>query len=315
MRLVAAFFILLYGFVDLLAQGPGPVYFVTDPVNPNQFYWRSRQVFGGVTTHQNYNLLASLLGDKRTAPSGTTLVGSQSYYYTSSRKISIPPFAYNTSNGTKKGLPIGGKLKKFLSDPLGGGKFNLSLPFKDRAVALSDRSALVRKMDGGGTDRIWHVAIDFDYSGNPSKEFEVFAPADGVVIGYRPGGSSMTIKHRGSNGREFLTIYQHLDPSSVPSNLEKVRRGQFIGRIEAASSGYAHLHFGVAVKGPSGVVNGFRVPALWYLIDPFGVYDYRRNSTNRLYNYLPNNRIDATVKGIRHVYVFKSNPPIKSLIQ
>ena len=296
----------------MAGQGSGPFYFVSDPVNSDQFYWRVRQGFGGVTVLQNYNLLATVLGDQPTAPKGHNLVGQETYRYANSGSVRLQPFAYVDRSGKKRGLRIGPALKKFLDNPLNGGKFNLSLPFIDERVALSDRSAALRVMNGSGSDRIWHVAIDFDYSGNTRRGFDVVAPADGEVIGHT--GSSMTIKHKASNGREFLTIYQHLDAGSVPRNLRRVKRGQFIGRIETPG-GYAHLHFGVAVRGPSRIINGTKVPSLWYLIDPFGVYDYRRNlNSSSNYNYLPNNRLDRPLRGRRHAYVFLTNPPIGSLL-
>lgn len=309
-------FFLLIPLVSLQSQSKGPHYFITDPINPNQFFWRRVQAFGGINVHTNYNLLAYLLGDKpKTTKRLTKLLTPQRYTYSGNAAVDVPVFVFVDHDGIKKGLLPGDNLVKFLNNPIKGGKFGLTLPFTESNVALSDASALMRKQrirGSGGTDRIWHVAIDFDYTRNTKKIFDVVAPADGRVV-HPAGATTMAIEHRASNGALFLTLYQHLDPSSIPSNLGRVKRGQFLGRIEPNAKGYAHLHFGVAVKGPAGVINGKRVPALWYVIDPFGVYDYRRNSTSNAYNYLPNNRLNARVKGRRHAYVFKTDPPIGSL--
>lgn len=192
-------------------------------------------------------------------------------------------------------------------------------------MALSTRSASSRvERNEDGTPRadngqdVWHVAIDFDHNDAESTEFAIVAAADGVVAGNivagcKPGGS-MAIRHVAANGVESLTIYSHLDPASlthVPVGTA-VARGQTIGRLLRSESGYAHLHFGVAVRGPAGVVDGKSVPAMWYTIDPFGVYDYRRGGTD--YTYLPDNTLDAPVQPVRHAYVFRTNPPSGSFV-
>lgn len=99
-----------------------------------------------------------------------------------------------------------------------------------------------------------------------------------------------------------------------------MKRGDLLGKLKAerTSSGglYAHLHFAVAVKGPAAKINGQNIPELWYLIDPFGVQDYRRNlNSSTAYNYLPNNRMDRPVRGRKHVYVFTHDPPLLALLK
>jgi murein DD-endopeptidase MepM/ murein hydrolase activator NlpD len=229
--------------------------------------------------------------------------------------LQLQPFVYTRSGSAKKyNLRIGRNLSRFLSDPLDGAKFDLTLPFRNPRVALSDKSALLRI---GGNASTWHTAVDLDITGNTKRGFEVLAPADGIVEG-NANSTTMALKHRATNGQEFLTLWSHIDRASK-SHLhvgDRVTRGQVIGRIpDVPSNEYKHLHVAIAVKGPARVINGLSVPELWYLIDPFGVYDYRRNkgsATN--YNYLPNNTLEKPVRGIRHAYVWRTNPPIGSLL-
>ena len=315
------------------APAPGPYYYMSDSINPNQFPWGENDRFGGVPIVENLTLLGTLLGDVAAATFPDVLVPRQSYAFTASngngRTISLQPFAYRTITATGTGpirtLPLGPRLRDFLDDPLQGGRFDLTLPFLDRNVALSTRSAssrVERNADGtpkadNGQD-VWHVAIDVDHNDDESTEFAIVAAADGIVAGNivagcEPGGS-MALRHVASNGTEFLTIYSHLDPASL-AHLPvgaAVARGQTIGRLLRSESGYAHLHFSVAVRGPAGVVDGKAVPAMWYTIDPFGVYDYRRGGTD--YTYLPDNTLDALVQPVRHAYVFRTNPPSGSFV-
>ena len=306
-------------------SGTGSYYFVSDDINPNQFYWGIRDSFGGVKVIENINLLATVLGDNPSSlvQPGQNLVSPELFDFGGGSCL-LQPFVYTVSGNNKKlGLPIGSALQNFLSNPLQGAAFDLTLPFLDPHVALSDSSALLRiqrnpdgsiKMDNDAG--VWHTAIDFDYSGNTSQEFDVVAPADGIVEG-NSGGQSLAIRHQASNGEEFLSLYGHLLPSSkshLPPGTP-VLRGQSIGRIQRNADNYAHLHFAIAVRGPSNTVNGTVVPELWYLIDPFGVNDYRRNLNSLTdYNYLPNNRLDLPVKGINKAYVFRTNPLLGSLL-
>ena len=49
-----------------LAQtpNPGPYYFVSDNIpGPEQFYWGGTAKYGGIRVVENYNLLATVLGD------------------------------------------------------------------------------------------------------------------------------------------------------------------------------------------------------------------------------------------------------------
>jgi len=294
---------------------PGPYYFVSDKVpGPEQFYWGGASRYGGTRVIENYNLLAAVLDDNPSSlvQSGQLLVAEESFDF-GAGSVRLQPFAFTEGGSSKKNLPIGSNLNAFLSDPLGGAIFDLTLPFSDPLVALSSRSALLR-VGETSTPGTWHTAVDLDVSGNTSQGFDVVAPADGIVEG---NGTSHTLslKHKASNGKEFLTIYAHIVPNSKSHLAEgnPVLRGQVLGKVQ--DTGYTHLHFGVAVKGPSRTVNGTVVPELWYLIDPFGVYDYRRNKESQTnYNYLPNNTMAKQVRGIHKAYVWRTNPPIGSLL-
>jgi len=294
---------------------PGPYYFVSDDIpGPEQFYWGGSSKYGGIRVVENYNLLATVLGDNpaKLVRRGQVLVAQESFDF-GAGPINLQPFAFTEGGGRKRNLPIGPNLNAFLSDPLGGAMFDLTLPFSDSRVALSDRSALLR-FGETSTPGSWHTAVDLDVSGHTSEGFDVVAPADGIVEG-NGNSDTLCLKHKAANGKEFLTIYAHMVPESK-SHLttgSSVVRGQVLGRVQ--SDGYTHLHFGVAVKGPSRTIGGTVVPELWYLIDPFGVYDYRRNRESQTnYNYLPNNTIATEVRGIHKAYVWRTNPLIGSLL-
>ena len=308
--------------INTIAQVPaaGPYYFVSDNLNgAPQFFWGPRTSFGNIKVIENMNLLAAVLGDlpPSSLPSGQQLVPREIFDF-GGGTVELQPFAFTVTGNSKKfGLPAGTNLKRFLSDPLGGGRFDLSLPFMLSTVALSNSSALLR----GGTDAsVWHTALDLDVSGNSVQGFDIVAPADGIVEG-NGGSTTLCLRHKASNGKDFLTIYSHIIPASKSflTNGMTVKRGQLIGKVQEYDSvgnkAYTHLHFSVAVKGPSRLVNGTTVPELWYVLDPFGVYDYRRNMNSTTeYNYLPNNNISSSVKGIIHAYPFLTNPVSGSLL-
>ena len=126
--------------------------------------------------------------------------------------LRLQPFAFTATHSSKKhDLPIGPKLRHFLNDPLGGAAFDLTLPFSNAHVALSDHSAIIR---GGTTESVWHTAVDLDMNGDTTRGFDVVATADGVVEGTSATSTSLVIRHVASNRQNFLTIYQHLVPAS-----------------------------------------------------------------------------------------------------
>jgi murein DD-endopeptidase MepM/ murein hydrolase activator NlpD len=331
---------------------PGPYYFVSDSCGDNQcsaagqFYWRTGaevgtgEVYGGqsgaagcspgpgcspfVQTVANFNLLATLLGDNPASliSRGQRQVASATFPALGNPVI--PPFAFTSLllGGKQFNLPLGPNLKRVLDDPLSGANFDLTLPFRDTNVALSDHSAVIR---GGPDSGVWHIAVDFDHNtnfNNANGQFDVIAAADGTVESISPDSTSVVLLHTASNGQHFHTIYQHLIPGSKP-NLSvnaPVARGQKLGQIDLILQSdnvtrYAHLHFALAIDGPAGTVGGTAVPARPYLIDPFGVYDYRRNfGSSTSYNYLPNNRLDVPTHGRIHAYAWRTDPPIGSLL-
>jgi murein DD-endopeptidase MepM/ murein hydrolase activator NlpD len=303
-------------------QVPGLYFFITDNFKGGeQTYSATSESYGNIRMEKGMNLLANILGDdpESLLLANHVLAPRINVNYVGGSSVEIQPFAATPTGSLRKSnLPIGQNLLRFLNDPLSGANFDLSLPFTDQHVALSDQSAALRSDQ---TSNQFHYAIDFDRSDGTTKSFNIVAPADGTIEGNRilTGGSSMAIRHRASNGKEFLTYYQHLlGYSNSLAVGNRVRRGQTIGRVEERDPDnnpvYTHLHFGIAVRGPAGTVNGQNVPEMWYEIDPFGVYDYRINRYNMTtYNYLPNNTLDKPVQGRVAPHVFKTNPPLGSL--
>jgi hypothetical protein len=135
----------------------------------------------------------------------------------------------------------------------------------------------------------------------------------------------VVIQHS-ADGTEFLTIYQHLDLSECALNVnEPVKRGQFLARItdekevpDPDEPHFRHLHFMSAIKGPAFMhSSGKSIPPLWYVIDPFGVYDRYKTSTSlTTYNYLPDLRPDCfthRIQGSCHIIQWAAQPLINTL--
>jgi hypothetical protein len=286
-----------------------------------RFYWRSVQTFAGVPLHLNLNLLAHALGDR--PPAGVALVGAENYdtRLPGVGAIQVQPFV-ELRGTTRIELPIGTNLKNFLDYPLVGmEKMNLSLPFYDGTLGIGD--------SGGGwfrnaeTDGAFHCGWDVMPASQTQAAdlFEVCAASDGVVEAISKRKNAPVVLRHTIGGVPFLTVYQHLDLTASPLAVgDTVRRGQFLARIadenevpDPARPHTRHLHFMAAVRGPSfTLASGVIVPALWYAVDAFGVYDYYLNRTNRqTYNYVPDVRPDCfgyRIQGASHPIQWGAQP-------
>jgi hypothetical protein len=186
----------------------------------------------------------------------------------------------------------------------------LSLPFYDRTLGIGDTGG--GWFRNGETDRAYHCGWDImPVTQNSAIDFfEVCAASDGVVEAIdKRKNASIVVKHI-VGGVPFLTVYQHLDlKGSLLKKGDSVRRGQFLARIadenetpDPADPHTPHLHFMVAVQGPSvKLTSGVTLPPLWFAIDVFGVYDYYLNPTNlQTYNYVPDVRPNCFSYRIQH---------------
>ena len=163
-------------------------------------------------------------------------------------------------------LPLGPNLRRFLDDPLGGEQLSLSLPFYDENIKLGPSGGGWFRNNNG--DDAFHAATDFNTS--PTAVFDVCAGAEGRVLAL--AGGRIVLAHTTPGGKEFRTVYVHLDLRTVSKSAgDFVRRGELLGRTDAATNPI-HLHFGVAVLGPAFTRGRVNVPPLWYFIDPWGVY-------------------------------------------
>ncbi|MCI1267170.1 MAG: VCBS repeat domain-containing M23 family metallopeptidase, partial [Saprospiraceae bacterium] len=262
---------------------------------------------------ENVYLLALLLGDNpsKLLKIGQTLVNPAKFTYRNQSGF-YQPLAYKTCPSCEeKNLPIGGKLKQFLDDYFGDGtNLDLTLPFYTDSTRLgTNGGAWIRRGDIGSG----HGAIDFMQTGH--ERFDVCAAADGVVKVKEKGIIILT--HR-KNGKDFLTAYHHIDMNSMLqwNANDTILRGQKIGKVRMYD-GNEHLHFMVYLKGPAGRIGGIDIEPRYYAIDPFGVYDYRRNINNLInYNYLPDisssSRPDSylfqTIKGNIHTIQWRKLP-------
>jgi len=131
-------------------------------------------------------------------------------------------------------------------------------------------------------------------------------------------GGALVLTHHTPSGKEFHTVYQHVDITTTPPELKAgavVRRGQYLGRTSDVS--IIHLHFGVAVQGPSAMIHGVTVPSLWYFIDPWGVYDYYEHDNRSNGNYLPPESqpdiFQARITGSVHTVQWRTQPLFETI--
>jgi murein DD-endopeptidase MepM/ murein hydrolase activator NlpD len=268
-------------------------YFVHLPPDGSPaIFWREIGNFCGLPFHYNLNLLARAVGDDPTSilPAWAELVPPHDYNF-GEGTVRIQPLAFTPQGGNvyrPEALPIGPNLRRFLDNPLNGEKMDLSLPFYDEDIKLGP--------SGGGwftkenNDAAFHGGTDFNK--RPRAVFDVCAAAEGIVTvrASENGkhGGVLVLTHTTPSGKEFRTVYQHVDMTTTPTDLKAgaaVRRGQYLGRTSDVS--IIHLHFGVAVQGPSALIHGVNLPSLWYFIDPWGVYDYYEHDNRSNGNYLP----------------------------
>jgi murein DD-endopeptidase MepM/ murein hydrolase activator NlpD len=258
----------------------------------------------------NLNLLAHAVGDDPAAdlPAGGTLVPAETYAFGTGAgdRLNLQPFAFTGGPGgarQPRNLPLGDKLRAFLDEPLGGERMDLSLPFYDEAIRLGNQGGGWMRPKNNG--RAFHAATDFMPS--DGEPFEVCAAADGVI--QAKAGGCVVLSHTTPGGREFRTVYVHMDLTTVAKvQGDPVRRGERLGRLDAATDP-VHLHFGVAVQGPAFTFGGTPVPALWYFLDPWGVYDYRDG------NYLPKTGaiFHARISGGVHTVQWRAQPVFKAI--
>jgi murein DD-endopeptidase MepM/ murein hydrolase activator NlpD len=288
-------------------------YFVHLPSNGSPaIFWRRLAGFAGELIHINLNLLAHAVGDNPAAllPPGGRLVPAQDYVRFGTDAVIVPalqPFAFTLPGGNvsqPQALPIGPQLRRFLDDPLSGERMDLSLPFYNEEIKLGT--------NGGGwfrnnnnDEKDFHGGTDFNTS--PTAVFDVCAAAEGKVLAM--AGDCLVLSHTTAKGREFRTVYLHMDLTTTTHGVnDTVRRGEFLGKTDSTQSPL-HLHFGAAVLGPAFTWNGSRVDAGWYFIDPWGVYDFRAN------NYLPTSgRIfEAQIAGAAHTVQWRAQPVFKTI--
>ena len=118
----------------------------------------------------------------------------------------------------------------------------------------------------------WHNGTDV----GAARGTPVLAAADGVIVGirdnvmgegsqapgYTSGGNTMTLKHKGQNGKTYYTLYMHLLEKDRTDGLpptggillpigQAVAKGQAIGLVgNTGGSTCPHLHF--ELRGPGG---------------------------------------------------------------
>jgi murein DD-endopeptidase MepM/ murein hydrolase activator NlpD len=286
-------------------------YFVhLPPDGTPAIYWRALSGFAGELIQINLNLLAHTMGDDpaMSLPTNAILVKPENYRFGNRPEdnVDLQPFAFSRPGddpARPEALPIGPNLKRFLDDPLGGERMNLSLPFYDESIKLGQ--------SGGGwfrnrnADNAYHAATDFNTP--DGSVFDVCAAADGRLLA--KASHRVVLSHHTPGGREFRTVYVHIDPTAVSHAVgDTIRRGELLGRTDPTTNP-VHLHFGVAVTAPAVTLGGVAVPALWYFIDPWGVYDLRDG------NYLPADGpiFEADITGATHTVQWQAQPVFKAI--
>jgi murein DD-endopeptidase MepM/ murein hydrolase activator NlpD len=282
----------------------------------------------GIQYQINLNLLAYARGDTLPDPdSGHTHVDPLPYQVRhadpdpigdspANFSINLQPFvqADDASGRDATAFPIGSGLRKFLDDPLQiGGSLGLALPFCDRRVSLS--KAWMRDHEDPGS--VVHGGFDFSTPLNPRPLHDAYPTADGEVVlllnaeqdsGHQGG---VLLSHR-IDGKRFFTLYQHLQPRTVSLAVgDRVSVGTKLGTIRRWNeiSERSHNHFNLLVSSPRFMLGTTSIPALWYAIDPFGVYDYHES------NYIPQtvDGIEKPIQGAERTIHWAGNPPIEAL--
>jgi len=101
----------------------------------------------------------------------------------------------------------------------------------------------------------FHTGVDIEYE-DTNQEVPVYSVSDGHVVysdkvsGY---GGVLVLRQK-INGKEYLVLYGHLNPSSLVSRGRSVTRGE---RIAILGQGFSpqtdyerkHLHFGIIASG------------------------------------------------------------------
>lgn len=288
-------------------------------------FWRGVQGHAGELFQINLNLLAHAVGDVPRAPQGGGLVRALDYRYGGAGEtFPIQPFVFIGASGTLRSLPIGPNLRGFLDDPLGGEPLALSLPFRDSDLRLGNKGGgYFRRNDD---DSAFHGGTDFNKAG---EQFDIRAARDGTVHSFQTDRIILT--HQTASGRTFRTLYLHVDLGTFELDAgDAVRRGQFLARTDPSLAGNTHLHFGVAVQGPPvmssapAIVGGGLarpsevVPALWYFIDPWGVYNYYEHTDTSYETYLaPSGSgvkvFDSQIKGAEHTVHWATEPVSRTI--
>ncbi|OGY94504.1 MAG: hypothetical protein A2406_04330 [Candidatus Komeilibacteria bacterium RIFOXYC1_FULL_37_11] len=98
----------------------------------------------------------------------------------------------------------------------------------------------------------YHTGVDVEYGDKPEEEIKVLAIADGVVVrsGWVSGyGGMLAIRHS-IDKEEYVVIYGHLAPNSLPELNQKVSQGDTVGVLGDAYSNETagerkHLHLAI----------------------------------------------------------------------
>ncbi len=161
--LVSIIFFTFLTWTEFAYSDTGDRYFLSEKTkNCKSSYWGGEDVYGGsIRVIENFHLLATVLGD---TPFKTLkgLVPKRWFSFNGTKSVALQPFVIQkllkiTKTGKKifpkAAHPIGKNLESFLNDPLDGVPFDLTLPFVDPNVALSDQSALLREWDKSDCSR------------------------------------------------------------------------------------------------------------------------------------------------------------------
>lgn len=98
----------------------------------------------------------------------------------------------------------------------------------------------------------YHTGVDVEYGDMPDTDIPVYAIADGQVVrsGWVSGYGGMVAIRHNINDKNYIVIYGHLNPDTLPKNGATVTAGEQIGIL---GKGYSHqtdgerkhLHFAI----------------------------------------------------------------------
>jgi len=144
-------------------------------------------------------------------------------------------------DGDMDNYPVMEPFENYLPPPISE-QPQLKAPWEGVAEITQGNYGATSHYDHGTWDNTYAIDVAL------SVGSDVLAPADGVAVyvdddSSGPGGKELAVEHTGPTGKEFVTVYLHLDEIFVGEG-DSVRQGQVIAKSgDTGDVTGPHLHF------------------------------------------------------------------------